>query len=95
MPIPMSDSRDTIMLDLFGASRTITITGIWTAGDGTISTFITWLDGLVNGTQTPISFVSDKSGVPYTVLVQSVKWSSEEAGVNKLDYTINMVEGSA
>lgn len=94
-PMPLSDSSSAIMLDLFGASRNITIKGKYTAGDGTISTFIAELDALVSGTQTSKTYHSDKTGVSYTVLVQSVTWSADEGGVNLVDYTINLVEGSA
>lgn len=94
MPMPASDSSSAILIDLFGAFRTITIDGIWTSSDGTISTFVQWLDSLVNGSQISVAFVSDKSGVTYNVLVGSVNWKSEEGGVNKVNYTITLLEGS-
>lgn len=94
-PLPGYDSTSAFMLDIFGASRTITIKGRYTIADGTISTFIVALDALINGVQTVRQYHSDKSGVTYNVLVQSVTWSSEEAGVNFVDYEIQLIEGSA
>ena len=94
-PMPLSDSDKTIMLDMFGASRTITIKGRYTVDDGVIATFISQLDALVNGQQIVRTYHSDKSGSNYNVLVQSVRWSGEEAGVNFVDYEIQLTEGSA
>jgi hypothetical protein len=94
MPIPLSDSTNTVMLDLFGASRTIIIKGRFTTTDGTISTFISELDALVNGQQSVKVYHSDKSGSDYNVLIQGARWSSAEGGVNFVDYTIEMIQGS-
>jgi len=94
MPMPLSDSTQAIMLDLFGVSRTISISGVYTTADGTISTFITWLDGLVNGTQSSIVYHSDKSGANYNVLIMNARWSSEEGAVSKVNYDITLVEGA-
>lgn len=94
-PIPVSDSSAAIMLDLFGASRTITIKGRYTESDGDVAIFIFNIDSLVNGNQGVRIYHSDKSNSDYNVLIQSVNWSGEEAGVNFVDYTISMVEGSS
>lgn len=94
--LPGTDSSDAFLMDLFGASRTITISGKFVQGDSgyaTIALFIAALDGLINGSQSAKSFVSGKSGVTYTVLVDNVTWSSEEGGVNLVEYTISMIEG--
>ena len=93
-PIPASDSDAAILLDLFGVVRTINIKGVYTAADGTISTFVQALDALVSGSQVAQTFTSDKSGTTYTGYVTTVTWSSEEGGVSKVDYNINLVEGN-
>ena len=93
--MPGSDSNYLISLDLFGAMRTINVKGTYTSTDGTISTFISWLDGLVNGNQSTKSYYSEKSGVTYTVLVNNVRWSGEEAGVNFVNYEISLLEAAA
>lgn len=96
-PMPYADSDDAIMLDMFGASRTITVSGVFATGDGSYSTnalAIAALDALINGQQTSKTFVSGKSGSSYTVLVQSVEWKSDEGDVNKVTYTIVLTEGS-
>ena len=92
MPIPRSPSNQLVAFDLFGAQRTISIEGTWTVNDGTISTFISWLDGLISGTQSSISYASDTSGNSYTVVVQTTTWKRGEGEVNKLDYSITLLE---
>jgi len=93
-PLPLSDSNESIMLDLFGASRTINIRGIYTGTVAEINTFVQALDGLLNGSQNTKTFHSDKSNASYLVLINSVRWNSEDGAVTKVDYEIEMVEGS-
>ena len=95
MPLPRTDSNQTLVLDLFGTIRTITIDGTFTTADGTISTFISQLDALISGSQTTKVFHSDKSGVNYNVIVTSVDWRSGEGEVNKVDYSISMIQTRA
>jgi hypothetical protein len=94
MPIPRSDSNAAIMLDLFGVNRTISIRGVFTGTTGEIATFIGQLDALANGVQTNKTYHSDKSNVSYTVLVQTVRWNAEEGAVTKVNYEINLIEGT-
>jgi len=92
--MPGSDSNSLISLDLFGASRTIDVKGRYTASNGNIQTFIVWLDSLVNGNQSVIPYYSEKSTVTYNVLVNTVNWSGDEAGVNYVDYELNLLEAA-
>ena len=97
MPLPASDSSSAILIDLFGASRTINISGVHVTGEGgkTTAQFIAELDALISGIQAATkTFVSDKSSTSYEVMINSVTWSSEEGAVSKVNYTINMTEGS-
>jgi hypothetical protein len=99
IPIPASNSSSLIALDLFGASRTINISGTWTSSDSsgsdnTIALFIAWLDGLVNGAQPTRNYVSATSGSTYKVFVQSVKWSVEGGDVSHIKYDISMLEAA-
>lgn len=96
MPMPASDSNMAIMLDLFGVNRTINIKGTFVDGDGslTIAQFIAELDAQANGVQSGKNYVSGTSGVTYTILVQTASWDVEEGAPTKVNYTINMIEGS-
>jgi hypothetical protein len=100
MPIPTEDSTAQVMLDLFGTYRTIRIKGVYTGDVADVKTFIQKLDTLCNGKQTPQVYHSDKGygsdgAGNYNVLIDSVSWMGEEGVPNKVDYEINMTEGSA
>jgi len=95
MPLPATDSTGTILLDIFGAGRSISISGTFTGTEATVASFIVELDGLIVGMQSSRDFVCDKSGVTYHVLVESLSWEGEEGCPTKVDYEINLVEGSA
>lgn len=94
-PMPQTPSTDAVVLDLFGASRNIVIQGVWSISNGTISTFISWLDGLVNGTQARVDYVSDKTGVTYHVFVDSTRWSARAGDINEIEYEIQMIEAGS
>jgi len=95
--MPMQDSSSQLILDIFGATRTINIKGVYTIGDSpaypTIASFIADLDNLVNGSQTMKTYVSDKSGASYTGLVSSVYWNADSGNPNQVDYTITFIQG--
>lgn len=96
MPMPASNSSAALLLDLFGAFRTITIKGTFVVGDGglTIAQFIGQLDALANGNQAKRTYYSDKSATSYGVYVQTVRWSGEEAAVSQVDYELTLYEGA-
>lgn len=94
MPIPMGNSNDNIILDLFGASMSIVVQGKYCASDGTIATFISQLEALtINQTSTK-AYHSDKANANYNCYVDTVSWNSIEAGVNYVEYTINLSNGA-
>jgi hypothetical protein len=94
MPLPRTNSSSSIAMDLFGASRTINIKGKFVDGmsSKTIAQFITELDALIDGEQSTRTYVSDKSGASYTVLISSVDWEASEGEVGAVEYTISMME---
>ena len=92
MAMPGSDSDNAFGLDLFGVTKTITLQGTYTTSNGVIATFIGNIEALVDGAQTTNTFTSDKTGQTYNVLVNTVTWNGEEAGQNKVDYTIELYE---
>lgn len=94
MTLPGSDSDSAIAFDLFGAKRTIRIEGTWTTADGTIADFISWLDGLVNGSQSTVTYASDTSSASYSVLVETVSWSRGPGEVTMVTYSISMTQAA-
>lgn len=96
MPMPGSDASSSILLDIFGTSRVITINGVYTgATTSDITTFIGLLDALVDGAQPTagLSYHSDKSNTSYTVLVTGVQWEAEPGTPLAVNYSITMSEG--
>ena len=55
MPLPLSDSSQSILLDLFGVSRTITVDGIFTGTLTEQGTFITAIEAIQAGNQKALS----------------------------------------
>jgi hypothetical protein len=96
MPLPASDSSSALMIDIFGATRTFSLAGTFVGSSTTdVSNFLTSLDGLANGSQNQKTYHSDKSNTNYSVLVTSIKWTSEPGAVLKIDWQLELQEGSA
>ena len=95
-PLPFTDSSQQVLLDIFGASRTITIEGTYITGDAgyaSVLLFITDFDKLVSGKQTSKNYTSDKDGVTYSCMVTSAERKANSGDPNSIDYTITLVEG--
>ena len=92
---PRQNSDMAVAIDLMGATKTITIQGKFTAADGTIATFITELEALIDGTQPTLVFVSGRSGQSIYVKVSTVDWNSTEADYGIINYSMVLVECSA
>lgn len=95
--LPRQDSNNAILLDIFGASRSIIITGILTGTETEQRTFITAIELLNNGQQSSKPFVSSLITSPASrnVFVQSFRWIKNLADIGKINYTLTMVEGAA
>ena len=94
-PRPYSDSDDSLMMDIFGASRTITITGVFTGTSTTdLVTFINKIEGIADGKQTGSSYEGDLVTSSKTVLIQTFDWSYDKGNPLSINYTLTMLEGS-
>lgn len=94
-PIPYSDSDAALIMDLMGTSRTITITGVKNGTVVQLRTFVTDIEGLQNGAQSSLTFVSSWTNVNKNVLIQDFEHTKEEADENKINYTLTLIEGTA
>lgn len=97
MPLPRQDSSGAILLDLFGSIRTINITGILEGTEAEQRTFITTIEGYAAGAQTGKAFVSSlvTSPASYNVFIQNFRWIKNAGTINKLDYTLNLIQGAS
>ena len=95
--MPGNDSSQSIVLDLFGAERTITVKGVFTASTiAALTTFVLQLDALIAGTQSGITFNASDISQSYTVRILNVEWVYDsDEGPMKIAYTIQMQEGAA
>ena len=94
-PIPFSDSDESLIMDLMGTSRTITVSGKKTGTVAELRTFVTDIEGLQNGKQASLTFVSSWTNVNKSVLIQDFSWDKSEGDENKVSYSLTLLEGTA
>lgn len=94
-PLPRANSTDAILLDLFGAFRTISLTGRIIGTESEQQTFISNIEAIADGKQDGSTFVSSFIASPAnrTVFVQTFRWEKNAADESKLDYTLTLFEG--
>ena len=93
-PLPFSDSDASLIMDLMGTSRTITISGVKTGTVAELRTFITDIEGLQNGEQSSLTFVSSWTNVNKNVLIQDFTHDKSSADENRVSYTLTLLEGT-
>ena len=93
-PLPLSDSDEALLLDIFGTTRTITVTGIKTGAVADLRTFITDIEGLINGDQASLVFVSSWTNVNKNVLIQNFSHDKVSANEGSISYTLTLTEGT-
>ena len=93
-PIPFSDSDEALLMDLFGTTRQINVSGKFSGAVAALRTFITDIEGLQNGEQSALTFVSSWTGVNKQVLIQDFTWDKLEADESKVSYNLTLMEGS-
>lgn len=91
-PMPMSDSSDALQMDIMGANRTISISGIKTGTAEELQSFEENLDKAINGQQTQFTF-EDRFGNVYKVLIRSFNTENHEGRPNEITYTLELNEG--
>jgi len=95
MPIPLSDSDATLLMDLMGTTRTITITGYKTGLVADLRTFVSNIETLQNGKQSGMIFVSSWTNSNKTCLIENFEHTKDQADENKINYTLVLQEGTA
>lgn len=93
MALPRQDSDKTIIRDLFGVSKTITLTGKKVVtSDGDRQTFASALEAALNGRQITRSYTSDLTGTTIKVLVSAVTLKYNEGAPHVVEYTLVLLE---
>ena len=94
-PVPFSDSDEALIMDLMGTSRTITVSGVKTGTISELRQFVSDIEGLQNGKQESLTFVSSWTNTNKNVLIQTFTHDKSEADENKVNYTLELLEGTA
>jgi len=94
-PLPLSDSDEALLMDLFGTSRTITVEGVKTGAVADLRTFITNIEAIQDGEQSGSTFVSSWTNANKTVLIQDFTHTKVQADESKVNYTLTLLEGTA
>lgn len=94
-PMPLSDSDQAILMDIFGTSRTITLSGVKTGVIADLRTFVNNIEALQNGEQSNLTFVSSWTNANKEVLIQDFTHTKIKADESLVGYNLTLVEGSA
>ena len=94
-PLPFSDSDAALIMDLMGTTRTITISGRFVGTVAELRTYITDIEGLQNGEQSSLPFVSSWTNVDKNVLIQDFSHDKASGDENSIGYTLTLIEGIA
>lgn len=94
-PMPLSDSDEAILMDIFGTSRTISLEGVKTGEIADLRTFVNNIEALQNGEQSNLTFVSSWTNSNKEVLIQDFSHTKISADESKVSYSLNLLEGEA
>ena len=99
--IPSSDSNATVVIDLMGTKKTIMISGITTGTVTQIDSFINAFEGFLNSQQylltaSGLTFTSDRpASTSLTCILKSFSWEYDAGIVNKIQWTISLIQGNS
>ncbi len=99
--IPTSDSNATIVIDMLGTKKTLVISGITTGTVTQIDSFINGLEGFLNSQQylltaSGLTFTADRpASTSLTVVLKSFDWEYDAGIVNKLQWTLSLIQGNS
>ncbi len=91
-PMPLSDSSDTYIYDLEGATREITLRCYYNGTLSEIQSYVSSIQSLVNGSQLGYTYESDLLG-SLTVFVEDVRINFGNPAQKYVEFTIKLVEG--
>ena len=94
-PMPFSDSYETVLMDLLGTSRTITVEGVKTGVVSELRTFIEKIEAIQNGKQSGSTFVSSWTNNDKTVTIQDFTHTKAGADESRVTYSLTLIEGTS
>jgi len=99
--IPTQGPETVVVLDLMGTKRTIIISGIVTGTVTQLDSFINNLEGFMNSQQyiltaSGLTFTADRpASTSITVIMKSFDWEYSAGVVNKLEWSISLMQGNS
>lgn len=93
-PMPLSDSDEAILMDIFGTSRTITVEGVKVGAVADLRTFVNDIEAIQNGEQSGSTFISSWTNSNKIVLIQDFSHTKVSADESKVGYNLTLTEGS-
>ena len=91
--LPTLDSSDTVLLDLFGVTKTISVEGFVIGSEADLKTFINAIEALQAPIQTGSEYYSELLAVPIDVYIQNFEWTWAAGDPTKIQYSITCIEG--
>ncbi len=92
IPVPLADSDESLVQDLFGTIREITVTGVKTGTIAELRTFVTNIETLEDGEQSVMVFISSWTNSNKNVFIKSFHHSKGAGDESKVNYTLNLIE---
>ncbi len=98
--IPTEDSNKAVVIDLMGTKKTLVISGITTGTVTQIDSFINNLEGFMNSQQyllaaSGLTFTADRpASTSYTVIMKSFDWEYFSGAVNKLEWSMSLMQAN-
>ena len=94
-PLPTSNSDTTILLDIFGTTRNLTVNGVKTGTAAQLNTFVVAIEAFANGNQISRTFVSSLSTFANkSVFIKNFRWNYVQGSPSKLSYSLELIEGA-
>ena len=99
-PMPGTSAANSILLDLFGVVKIITLEGQFVTGTGGktlkqfTDQFVDDSSGKIIGNQSSLTYTSDTMTTSISVLIKSFEYSYEEGDISKINYTLRIQQGT-
>ena len=93
-PLPLSDSDKQVILDLFGTTRSVSLTGSKAGTVSVLQTFILLFEGKQGGSQSGETFISTLHPTNKKMYINSFIWTYADVAKTLLNYTMQLMEGA-
>ena len=96
--LPDSDSSDAILIPTTGPTTKISISGVYTGTLSELRTFADYLDDWITKggkiSEDNLTFIGDLNSGPFSIRVIDGNWKWDAGNPNKIDYSLELVEGT-